>query len=132
MASLGFGTSITFQSGFFAAIKDVKHSGISRESVDVTNFGSTNGWKEFIPSQLKDAGELEVELLYDTDLEPPIDQAAETVTITFPLKSGETTAAKIQCSAFMTSAEAGVPMEDAMTQSVTLKFTGEPTYTAGS
>ena len=49
MASLGFGTSISFSSGFCAEITDVKIGGLSREAVDVTNFGSSGGFKEFIP-----------------------------------------------------------------------------------
>ena len=132
MASLGFGTSITFSSGFCAEITDVKIGGLSREAVDVTNFGSTGGYKEFIPSTLIDSGELEVELIYDTDTTPPITGAVETVTITFPLKSSETTAATLACSGFLTDSEEAVPMDDKMSQSVTIKFTGQRTYTPGS
>jgi hypothetical protein len=63
IAVLGFGSSITFQSGFFANVTDISLSGITRESVDVTNFASTNGWKEYMPSLMQDMGELEVELI---------------------------------------------------------------------
>ena len=59
IAVLGFGSSITFQSGFFANVTDISFSGITREAVDVTNFASTNGWKEY----MQDMGELEVELI---------------------------------------------------------------------
>ena len=64
IAVLGFGSSITFQSGFFANVTDISLSGITRESVDVTNFASTNGWKEYMPSLIQDMGELEVELIH--------------------------------------------------------------------
>jgi hypothetical protein len=132
MASLGFGTAVTFSSGFCAEITDVKIGGLSREAVDVTNFSSTGGFKEFIPSTLIDSGELEVELIYDTGTSPPIGGAAETVTITFPLKSGESTAGTLACSGFLTDSEEAVPIDDKMSQSVTIKFSGERTYTAGS
>lgn len=132
MASLGFGSAITFSSGFCAEITDIKIGGLSREAVDVTNFASTNGYKEFIPSTLIDSGELEVELIYDTDAAPPITGAAETVTITFPLKSGETTAATVSATGFLTDSEEAVPLDDKMSQSVTIKFTGARTYTPGS
>jgi hypothetical protein len=132
MASLGFGSSITFSSGFFAEITDVKIGGLSREAVDVTNFGSTGGYKEFIPSTLIDSGELEVELIYDTDATPPITGAAETITVTFPLKGAEITAAKIECSGFLTDSEESVPMDDKMSMSCTVKFTGQRTYTPGA
>lgn len=132
MASLGFGTAITFSTGFCAEITDVKVGGLSREAVDVTNFGSAGGYKEFIPSDLIDSGELEVELIYDTDTAPPIGGAAETVTVTFPLKSGETTAATLACTGFLTDSEESVPIDDKMSQSVTIKFSGQRTYTPGS
>jgi hypothetical protein len=132
MASLGVGTAITFSSGFCAEITDVKIGGLSREAVDVTNFGSTGGFKEFIPSTLIDSGELEVELIYTPGTAPPIGGDAETVTITFPVASGDTTGGSISCSGFLTDAEETVPMDDKISQSVTIKFTGERTYTAGS
>jgi len=132
MASLGFGTSITFQSGFFAEITDVKISGIARESVDVTNFASTNGWKEFIPSEMKDGGELEVEIIHDTNDAAPVDQASETVTITFPLKGAESSGATYASSGFMTNYDITVPGEDKITATATIKFSGAPTVTAGS
>lgn len=132
MASLGFGTAITFSGGFCAEITDVKIGGLSREAVDVTNFGSAGGFKEFIPSTLIDSGELEVELIYDTNTEPPITGAVETVTVTFPLKSGESTGATIACDGFLTDTEEAVPIDDKMSQSVTIKFSGQRTYTPGA
>ena len=133
---LGFGSSITFQSGFFANVTDISLSGITRESVDVTNFASTNGWKEYMPSLMQDMGELEVELIHDPDTHPPYRDgsndsiAAETVTVTFQPKSGQTRGATIACSGFMTSYDISVPGEDKLT--ATLKFSGEPTFTDGS
>jgi len=132
MATLGFGSSITFSSGFCAQITDVKIGGLSREAVDVTNFGSTGGYKEFIPSTLIDSGELEVELIYDNDTAPPITGAVETITVTFPLKGSETAAATVACSGFLTDSEESIPMDDKLSQSVTIKFTGARTYTPGS
>jgi hypothetical protein len=132
MATLGFGSSITFSSGFCAAITDVKIGGLSREAVDVTSFASAGGYKEFIPSSLIDAGSLDVELNYDNDVAPPIAGAVETITVTFPLKTGESTAANISCSGFMTDSEESVPMDDKLSQSITIKFTGARTYTPGA
>jgi len=138
IAVLGFGTTITFQSGFFANVTDISFSGITRESVDVTNFASSNGWKEYMPSLMQDMGELEVELIHDTGTTPPYRDgsndsiAAETVTVTFQTGSGETTGGSIACSGFMTSYDISVPGEDKVTATATLKFSGEPTFTAGS
>ena len=138
IAVLGFGSSITFQSGFFANVTDISLSGITRESVDVTNFASTNGWKEYMPSLMQDMGELEVELIHDPDTHPPYRDgsndsiAAETVTVTFQPKSGQTSGATIACSGFMTSYDISVPGEDKVPATATLKFSGEPTFTDGS
>ena len=137
IAVLGFGSSITFQSGFFANVTDISLSGITRESVDVTNFASTNGWKEYMPSLMQDMGELEVELIHNTSTDPPSRDggdsvAAETVTVTFQTGSGESSGGSIACSGFMTSYDISVPGEDKVTATATLKFSGEPTFTDGS
>lgn len=123
MADTGFGISITFASGFFAEILSVDGPGLDRASVGTTHAGTTDGWATFIPSDIKDPGELEVEIAFDPDEEPPIDDAAETITVTYP--NGATWA----CSGFMTGFRPSVPIDDRMTASCTLKWSGKPTFT---
>lgn len=125
MADIGTGTSITFSSGFMAEILSVNHSGISREAIDDTHMGTTTA-RSFQPSDLYDPGELSVELQFDEDTKPPIDGATETITVTFP--SGATWAAD----GFMTDFEYSDPLEDKMTATATLKFTGDITVTASA
>lgn len=122
MADIGTGTSITFASGFMAEILNVNHSGISREAVDDTHMGTTTA-RSFQPSDLYDPGELSVELQFDETTKPPITNASETVTVTFP--SGTTWAA----TGFMTGFEYTDPLEDKMTATATLKFSGDITVT---
>lgn len=131
MADVTTGASITFSSGFFAEITNIGHSGINRGSVDVTHMGTTDA-REFMPTDLYDAGELSVELQFDPDSSPPIDQAAETVTVTFPTPSGGVSGATWAADGFMTDFEYTGPLEDKMTATATIKFTGTITYTASA
>ena len=128
-ADVGFGTAITFQSGFFAEIISVAWGGISRESVETTNMATTNATKTFMPSDIYDPGELTVEMAMDTDAldaPPPITAAAETVTVTFPDTSSWA------CSGFMTGFDVDIPMEDRITGTATLKLSGDFTVVTGS
>lgn len=131
---VGFGTTITFASGFMAKITSVSWGGIAREPKETSHMTSTNGWRTFIPSDLKDPGELTVELQFDKNAatKTNIGGAAETITVTFPVPAGGSTAATWACSGFMTSFEMADPMDDVMTATAGLKFSGEPTFTDGT
>lgn len=129
MADSGFGVSISFSSTFLAQITNVTWSGISRSPIDTTYSGVSSGNATFIPSDIKDAGELQVELLFNPNDAPPIASAAETVTVTFPLPSGGNTAATWAASGFLTNFEVGIPIDDRMTATATIKLSGAITYT---
>jgi len=122
MADVGTGTSITFSSGFFAEILSVGHSGISREDIDITHMGTTVA-REFMPSDLYEPGELSVELAFDPSTPPPITGAAETITVTFP--DASTAAA----SGYLSSFDYTDPLEEKMTATATIKFSGAITWT---
>jgi hypothetical protein len=132
MADDGYSTTVTFSSGFCAEVLDVGWDGMSREAIDTTHMTTTNGWMTFLPSDLKDAGELSVSLQFAPNTAPPITGAAETVTVTFPLPAGGSTRATWACSGFMTGMGVAVPNGDKMTADATIKFSGEPTFTPGS
>lgn len=121
-AAVGTGTTITFNSGFFAEILSANWSGFERAAIDTTNFATTTA-RTFIPGDLYDPGEIEVELAFQPDTELPLDQAAETVTITWP--DGSTWAG----SAFMRAGSITAPLEEKMTATATLKFSGAITVT---
>lgn len=129
---IGTGTTVTFlTSAFSAQVTSISMSGLSRESVDVTHMGSTGtlGGKAFIPGKLADPGELTLEIHFNPDDTPPIMQAVETIRITFPLITGDTTPAKWECSGFATGFEFTDPLEAKMTGSLTIKCTGNITIT---
>ena len=122
MADIGTGTTITFSTGFFAEIVDISGPEASRESVQVSHMGTTTA-HIFLPTDLVDWGDLTVELLLDPQTKPPVNAVAETVTITFPDSAATTWA----FSGFMTGFDLGIPLEDRMTATATIKVTGDVT-----
>lgn len=137
MADQGFGTTITFQSGLFGEVKAANFSGLTRDELDTTHMTTTNGWMTFIPSDLKNAGEVSVEIHWHPHtkmaaIKTAMTAAAETITITAPVPTGGSSGATFACSGFMKSCDMGLPHDGLMTSTCVLKFTGEPTMTAGT
>lgn len=104
----------------------------TRDSVDVSTMDSTSKMREFLPAML-DAGEVTFELNYDgtaagtaNDLNTAKSATAATWTIVFP---GGGTTSSWASAGFITALGHAVPFDDKVTQSVTIKFTGLPTYT---
>lgn len=120
---LGHGTTITFDSGFFASILSLQWTGIERAAVPATHFGTTGG-KAFQPADLTDPGELVVEIHHDPDEAPPLASAAETVTITWP----EGTPATQSFSGFMTGYEINAADEEKVRATLRIKATGAITW----
>tara|TARA_Y100000593_G_scaffold24322_1_gene48476 strand:- start:87 stop:455 length:369 start_codon:yes stop_codon:yes gene_type:complete len=122
MADSGFGTTISFSSGFFAEIISVDGPDLSREAIDTTHMGTTNGWKTFIPSDLKDGGTLSVEMAYVPGTSPPIADAETTCTVTYP------DASTCSFTGFMTSFSSSIPIDDRMTASAEIKVNGAVSF----
>lgn len=123
MASISHGVTVVFgTSGFEADITDVKPPAMSRDSVETSHQGTTD-YKTYIPASLIDTGELGIDFNFDPTTEPPIDQDAETVTLTLPT-------AVWSFSGFMTNYEGNGPHNDKMTGSATVKLSGAIGITA--
>jgi hypothetical protein len=123
-AEIGTGTTITFSSGFFAEIVALRHNGIERPAIDQSHFGSTTA-RSFRPGALADMGELEIECHFRPSLKPPINAAAESITITFP----DSGAATWQFSGFLTAFEYGGELEGKLTGTGRIKVAGDITVT---
>lgn len=126
---IGTGSTITFSTGFFAEITAINWSGIERESFETTHMGSTGGYKQFLPGNLVDPGELEVEMFLAPETPPPITGAAETVTVTMP-SAGPGGTSTWAASGFLTEFEWEDPVEDVMKATATIKFSGAITFVA--
>ena len=122
---LGTGASISFaDTGFVSEILSINGSGMSRESIDTSNL-LTSGNRTFIPGDLVDRGEFEIELHLDPDKDIPIDQPAEVITVTFSKVPADATAANWVFTGFMTNFDFAIPLEDKMTATATMKVTGD-------
>ena len=120
MATVGTGLTVTFSTGFLAEILTGKWTGYERPVIETSHMGTTTAMT-FIPGSLANPGQLECELLFDPSTKPPINSAAETVTVTY--SDASTWAA----SRFMSEFEWESPLEDRQTANATIKFSGDVT-----
>jgi hypothetical protein len=132
MSDTGTGTTIAFgTSSFSAEITSISSGGISRESYDTSHMGTTGSMTK-APKKLVDQGTVDLEFKFDPDAQPPISGPTETVTITFPIPSGDSAGATLIGSGFITNFEWGAELEEEMTASATLTWAAAPAWTAAS
>ncbi len=132
LTDIGTGTSITFvTTAFDAEFLSVEWSGISRGAVDSSHL-LTVDWRTFIETDLVDPGTLQVEMAFDPSDEPPWLDAKEVIIVTFPVPPGLVTAATWRGDGFLTDFEFGVPLEDKMTATGSLKMSGAITTAAAA
>lgn len=143
-ADVGQGTTIAFGTSAWAArVKSARWTGISRQAIDVSHLGIGDagankfGNKLSIPSRQTDPGVLEVVCHLDTGQsgitkQPPIDEAAETITLTFPKAPADTTAAKWEANGYTTDAGVEIPEEGSIDITLTIKLSGNVTVTAAT
>ena len=109
----------------------------TRDAIDISTMDSTSKFREFIPGMI-DAGEITFEINYDAvdaqtaeDLDTALSDATpETWTIVFAGVAA--TYGQWACSGFVTALSFGNSFDDKITQSVTIKFTGVPTYSSAT
>ncbi len=130
----GHGTTLTGAStGVIGNIQNISGPNQSRDSIDISTMDSPAKWKEFIPAML-DAGEITFDVNYDpvsgqtaNDLNTALTADPEVWTIA--IKGDASTYGSWACSGFVTGLGFAIPFDGKVTQSVTIKFSGAPTYT---
>ena len=134
--NVGTGTTITFgTSSYSANIENIDWSGISREAHRTTHMSSSIpgagqiGGHTYIPSKFADAGSISVDAQFNPQTNPPVNSAAETITITFPLVTGDATQASWACTGFMTDFSLTDPYDGKMMCKFTVKASGNITMT---
>lgn len=131
------GTTIAFATTSFTAnFNQIGGTEESREAIETTHLGTTD-YRTFAVGDLVDPGGFDAEFQWNPSFGtfPPISSAAETITITFPLASGEVTNATLAGTGFLTSAKGGDAVRNATDLAVgtlTVKWSDQATYTAGS
>ena len=126
------GATVTFgTSSFTTNLDSIALGGATREAINTSHMGTTSS-HTFSPSDLVDEGTVTLSGHFDPDTEPPKDGASETVTITWPLESGESSNATWAATMFVVGHSFDAPNEDKATASIELKVAGSWTVTAGS
>lgn len=104
----------------------------TRDSIDISTMDSASKFREFIPGML-DGGEATFDVNYDgasgataNDLNDALTQTASTIVITLPPTNATSSWSS---SGFVTALGFAVPFDDKVTQPVTIKFSGVPTFT---
>jgi hypothetical protein len=92
----------------------------------------TTGNHIFMPADLADPGELTLTVHHDPSLTPPINAAAETITITWPTPAGLSSGATWSASGFLTGYNPGAQIGELMTAQVTIKLSGAITINAAA
>jgi len=115
-----------------AEVKDMDFS-FERDEIEVTSQDSTNGWRQFIPG-FRDAGELSFEANWlptnatHDDVTGLLEQFKDDDCHNFKLILPDTILT-IAFTAFVTNFEVDLPLEEQGNLSITLRMTGEPTFT---
>lgn len=137
MADTGNSTTIAFGTSSFAPkVRSITIGEQTREALNDSDLSTTNQMT-FIPSDLIDAGGFTMEVEWDQSFAvfPPMTANPETITISFPLKSGQSVRGTLAGSGFLTSLS-GPNIENGsiMVATIGVKWDGktEAVFTAGS
>lgn len=120
-ANTGTGTTVSFATSTIAGnVTSVGWAGPTRESVPTSHLGTTGGMT-FIPGDLYDPGELSLDIQFDgaVNAEALVVAAAEAITVTWAGGNDNWVA-----TGFITSFDETAPLEDLMTGTITVKFSG--------
>ena len=142
MADVGTGASIAFgTTSWTAQVTSISGTDISRSSHDTSHLG-TSTWRTKIPGDLVDPGGLDVDILVSSDQFTagtgvqycaPITATAETITVYFPgTNTTATNNLRVSGTGFVENWSWGIPLEDLMTASLHVQFSGKTTWTAGT
>ena len=109
----------------------------TRDSIEISGMDSTNKWREFVPGMI-DAGEITVEWNFHGSasgnadgLDDQLTASAYVWTVNFNDGTDTvlTNQSQWRASGIITALGHAIPFDDKITQSLTLKLTGAPTYT---
>ena len=131
LAAIAFTTS-----SFTGNYKRIGGTKQTRKALDDTVLATTNRYSK-CPDDLVDTEAFECELLWNPSYSvfPPIAGAAETITITYPIKAGQTAGGTLAGTGFLIEATGPDCVNgELMSNTFMVQWDGKtgPTYTAGS
>lgn len=128
----GSGASLSF-SGSIGSVVSISGPEQEVDDIEVSHLGTT-GFKEYIPGELKEGGEVEVELLFIGEALPAL-RSINTLTLTYPALPSGGTGATLTGTAYVKAVSyPEMSSGDILQASVTFKFDGDtdPVFTAAS
>jgi len=119
--TLKVGTAATTQ----FKITNINWSGIERAVVDASHMATVGG-KSFVASEIYDPGELGVEVLFDPSVSPfgLLTNVTTSQAIEVRFANGGTTTSLWSAFGYVSGFEAGSPVEDMQTGTLTIKLSG--------
>lgn len=118
----GYGTTLSFESGFFANITEISVS-LTRDDIEFTHMLSPSNAREFEPNCVYDPGTIELTMIYcPSAVAPPINSASSAFVITWP--NGST----ISGTGYLNAYEISTTFETRMEATATIKLTGPITF----
>lgn len=129
----GQGVTISFAtSNFTANVISLTLPDRSRETIEDTHLGTSTA-KTFKPAALIATGDVTCEFEHQPEAVDLLKQSPETITITYPLQSGQTTPTRKTFNGFATNMGGEEFKTDSrMTTKVTLKVNGDITTVAAT
>lgn len=130
---IGHGTTIAWgTSSVTATLLDVSNLGEARAVIDVTSMSSpteaaVSGHVQAVDEKImgiKTHGPIEVDILYDPGVELPINAPSETITVTFPIRAGETTGTTWAGTGWLSEVTRTITVADKMMSTATIQRTG--------
>lgn len=134
----GNGATVTFATSSLALAADAQTIDIGEETIELLDVSklSTTGYMERVASDLKDPPEVTLTVLFNTeDAAPTVGGAPETITVTFPLRTGQSAAATLAGTGVITSFKLPNLANGQVQQAqVKFKYDGDtgPTFTAAT
>lgn len=131
----GHGVELKIGATTIANIISIGGPDESKDSLDISTMDSATKFREFIPGML-DGSEITMEINYDGSAAGTANDlntlyrstATETITIDFNDHATPSSASSFACVGFITTLGHAIPFDDKITQSLTIKLTGVPTY----
>jgi predicted secreted protein len=128
-----FGCALKKGGTEYAGVTNISGPGLSLDTVDVTSHDSTGAWEEVVGTILR-SGEISLDLVYD-----PADAThkyaaggllydlVSRTSIALTLEFSDAATTTWSFNALVTGFEPTAPVDGALTASVTMKLTGQPT-----
>lgn len=112
-----------------AEINSISGPSLSRDTIDVTSLDSTGGYREFIAS-FRDGGEITLNMNFTpSGFDGMKDDFEYDLTWNYRIILGNAAATQFDFAGLVTSIGLAVPMDDKVTQDVTIKISGTVTMT---